>query len=274
MQKTDSKESLGTPKETFLLEQLLCQLIETADSSFSLRYLSETDAKHWTEPMHSSRGAWSETLFVYEPALQESLNILKGHDLWAVASIGLGLGYNELLCAALALKAGKFPNQVRITSFESQNELRQAFIKAFLNGSASSELPPPFCHAQATMLNLICTYVGISEDSLKNYLNQLWAVNSLQICGPWIKGSSTSLIFNTKIYHCILFDAFSPDSSPDLWNEELLDELIEHLAAQFCIFASYASRNNLKKILKTKGFILQSSKGFAGKRERTFARRL
>jgi tRNA U34 5-methylaminomethyl-2-thiouridine-forming methyltransferase MnmC len=56
-----------------------------------------------------------------------------------------------------------------------------------------------------------------------------------------------------------------------LWNQDLLEAMIEFLAGPKCVFASYASRTVLKKALKKFGFKLEKRAGFAGKREATFA---
>ena len=57
-----------------------------------------------SEAMHSLRGAFSETDYIYGEALRAALT--RGWPL-NVLSMGLGLGYVELLSAALFAKMGR-----------------------------------------------------------------------------------------------------------------------------------------------------------------------
>lgn len=273
MQKTNAPSALGLEKAVFDFSGLNCCLIETTDGSFSLRYREHSSPSDWTEPMHSSKGAWAETLHVYEPALRESLSRRPEDGCWRVASVGLGLGYNEILCAALALRSQISPQNIMISSFESQPALQQAFLATFTKTSTLDEkIPAPLSTAQNVLLNLVCQHTGVPRDSLLGYIKNLCQLGSLKLHGA-LTTASISRTALTQKNACVLFDAFSPDSSPDLWDEGLLNALIENLCAPQCIFASYASRNILKKSLRKHGFMVHKKSGFAGKRELTFASR-
>lgn len=256
----------------FTLDDLECCLIETADGSDSLLYRTIA-ATEWTEPMHSSKGAWSETLFVYEPALRESLGRIKNDETWCVASIGLGLGYNELICAALALKANLPSRQLKLISFESQMALRNAFVEVF-GRHHSKNLPQALLNAYERATSFICDFVGIPTTNFRTYVSELLTLNSLELQGAFDDASIFTGTHVNNLHGCVLFDAFSPESSPDLWTPDILMHLVDSLCGKNCIFASYASRTVLKKILRERGFTLEKFPGFAGKRERTYARRL
>lgn len=268
-------EPLQAPKSIracFTLDDLECCLIETADGSDSLLYRTIA-ATEWTEPMHSSKGAWSETLFVYEPALRESLGRIKNDETWCVASVGLGLGYNELICAALALKANLPSRQLKLTSFESQMVFRNAFVGVF-GHPHSQNLPQALLNAYERATSFICDFVGISTTNFRTYVSELLTLNSLELQGAFEGASIFTGTHVNNLHGCVLFDAFSPESSPDLWTPDILMHLVDSLCGKNCIFASYASRTVLKKILRERGFTLEKFPGFAGKRERTYARRL
>jgi len=260
---------LGVPEARFALDHLECNLIRTADGSPSLRYRSCTSA-HWTEPMHSSKGAWSETLHVYEPALARAFEHLPpGHTI-SIASIGLGLGYNELLSVAMSLRLGRRPEDIFIVSFESQPELRSAFEMKFRHNNTTL-LPPALNAAYDNILNQISAQFSLPSSTLQHYLDDVFCCQNFQMTGALETVSLENLSLPPERCHCVLFDAFSPDSSPDLWDEELLQQIVARLCASDCVFASYASRTGLKRILKNQGFILEKVSGFAGKRERTLA---
>jgi tRNA U34 5-methylaminomethyl-2-thiouridine-forming methyltransferase MnmC len=272
MQKTNQQPFyLGTSDARFLLDTLECDLIRTADGSPSLRYRERT-SEHWTEPMHSSKGAWSETLCVYEPALMHSLTQENSQRPVAIASIGLGLGYNELLSAGLALQQKRHPNNIALFSFESQPALRFAFEAKFKPNSEKT-LPQALSSAFDDILERVCAHFAQPKCELQRYVAELFTNQNFQMLGALDKDTLLALQLPEERCRCILFDAFSPDSSPDLWSEPLLEQMVEVLCAERCIFTSYASRTGLKKILKAQGFDVKKVSGFAGKRERTLALR-
>ncbi|NBW80528.1 hypothetical protein EBR21_02130 [bacterium] len=252
----------------FQLGEIFCQLLETSDGSFSLRY--STDRNEMTEPMHSSKGAWSETLEIYEPALKGSLDFHESKETWRVASIGLGLGYNEILAAGVAMASGIEPDKISIVSFESRPELMRAFSRYFQNSEASTKS----CFLDKVYADIVrrtSDLLNLQHQKLQTYIGRLICHKHLELHESLSKNALQTLSTSIEPCGCVLFDAFSPSSSPDLWNEELLETMIGILAGPKCIFASYASRTVLKKMLRRFGFVLQRRSGFAGKREATFA---
>ena len=69
-------------------------IVTTADGSPSL---SIEDSSGYVEKMHHAAGAMSESIYIYGEAVQKVLD-----RRWPlrVLSVGLGLGYNELITAA------------------------------------------------------------------------------------------------------------------------------------------------------------------------------
>ncbi|MEN9825451.1 MAG: hypothetical protein RI953_1196 [Pseudomonadota bacterium] len=252
----------------FQIRELHCQLLETSDGSFSLRY--SADHNQMTEPMHSSKGAWSETLEIYEPALKASLLFLGPSQKWQVASIGLGLGYNEILAAGVAMAHRIEPEKISIVSFESRPELIEVFKTYFENAP-----PPDECcfleDVYADIVQRTAELLNLEQQQLRAFICSLISHNQLELRESLNLKSLQHLSSSPQLRGCILFDAFSPSSSPDLWNQDLLEAMIEFLAGPKCVFASYASRTVLKKALKKFGFKLEKRAGFAGKREATFA---
>ena len=110
--------SNGNPLPSFEIEV-------TADGSPTLRLQGQ-------EPMHSLQGALSETLYIYGPVIELALEQPEPRLL----SVGLGLGYNELLTMALSLRAEK---TFSLVSLESEEWLRDEFV-SWASGSENSLL--------------------------------------------------------------------------------------------------------------------------------------
>lgn len=264
-------QQLGHLAATFDLGELSCQLLETDDGSYSLRY-SAAESSALTEPMHSSKGAWSETLTIYEPALRIAIESKISNSPLRIASIGLGLGYNEILSVGLFLQAGFDIHDFQILTFESCNDLSQSF-RNFFDKSVCTDTPSltSLFQVYRDICERVANHCRIDGDKLKDSLEKLITNGGMRFYGVLNSALLAALDKQTAQSHCILFDAFSPDSSPDLWAEELLSALVAQLADPSCVLASYASRTVLKKILRQAGFHLEKKPGFAGKRESTLA---
>src|SRR4051812_27817152 len=95
------------------------EIVTTQDGSPSLRI---SDNKNYVEKMHHSAGAMAESVYIYGSTIEKT--IAKGLPL-RVLSLGLGLGYNELLTVGLALKHGYAMDA--LYSFESEPLLARSF---------------------------------------------------------------------------------------------------------------------------------------------------
>ncbi|MGC3977315.1 MAG: tRNA (5-methylaminomethyl-2-thiouridine)(34)-methyltransferase MnmD [Paludibacteraceae bacterium] len=75
----------------------------------------------------------------------------------------------------------------------------------------------------------------------------------------------TSGVLNTK-YDIIYFDPFSPEKQPEMWTEEQFRKL--YLASnKDAILTTYCCKGNVKRALKSAGFLIEKLPGPAGKRE-------
>ena len=89
------------------------------------------------------------------------------------------------------------------------------------------------------------------------------------------------LKYKSKVENCILipnsydviyFDAFSPSSQPELWNESVLEKMFL-LLKKNGFLVTYCSKGIVKRKLKKIGFVIDSLPGPPGKREMTFAKK-
>ena len=235
----------------------------------------------FSESMHSLKGAFSETVYIYGTAIETCLkglieNSTAHSPLPAprIFSLGLGLGYVEILAAALILKtAREFPG-IRQTaggeSFEIVPELRDWFGAWVLGNenspSSSTPVPENFQQAYEDILGRTAEQTAISAPEILTQLREMILSERWKI-RPAL---TTSTGFNQK-FQCICFDAFSSKTSPDLWTEEFLTDFFNKVAADSCVLATYACTGALKRTLRSAGFELTIRQGFSSKRDSTFA---
>lgn len=231
---------------------------KTKDDSISVSLKSDSLS---TELMHSVDGAFSETIHLYEDVVKYvfSQNLQQQPTF---LSLGLGMGYVEILVCAYVLK--NHPNQpFKIFSFEKENDLR-TFFKKFIFGE---EIPRVFQESYHQIINMFCSYYGISYDELKGGIKNRIENNSIELFGEY-----NLHIQLEKLINGLFFDAFSFNTSPELWADELIEKILRSCAPK-AAFATYASRSHLKKLLLGHGFTLEKKKGYGGKKESTFAYR-
>lgn len=232
----------------------------TADGSLSLRFRESTGGltAQFSEAMHSLKGAFSETVYIYGTAIKKALD--SGFEP-AFFSLGLGLGYNEILTTAL-LEAHNLPRNEYIESFECDADLRE-FFSAWLHGRSA---PGSFAAAYDGILQRIAAEYALTSTVVKSRLRIAHTDGRLLLRGAL----TPSTTFSTR-FSCFLFDAFSAKTSPELWSEEFLGHLLATTALPGAVLSTYACTGNLKRALRAAGFALQIREGFASKRDCTFA---
>ncbi|MCB0420670.1 MAG: hypothetical protein KDD61_06725 [Bdellovibrionales bacterium] len=238
------------------------QIITTEDGSPSVTW---TNADGLSESMHNKKGALSESLFIYHHAI--SLVTNKG---WTprFLSVGLGLGYNELIICGHCLQHRIPLAEVSIRSFESSAFLRQNFLD-WLQGKAPNKSQLDWWKLYYDITESISKHFGTSSTEVKKYLA------GLLMLGQWeLSKELTPQTVFTETYSAILFDAFSSQVSPALWSEEFLSGFIFDAASPNCVFVTYAAKGTLNRALRQHGFIMEEQQGFGGKRQSTFALRV
>lgn len=248
---------------TFLPGGLLFQMVETADGSLTAR-LGES------ETMHSLRGAFNETVYIYGTAFEVAQNEL-GIEEPTVFSLGLGLGYVEILSAALALKTGFKP---RGESFELIEDLNTSFDRwarkkplAQNQTSPPAAFVPPEIYDQIAIRTCEATKSDlVTLDTLRTSIGNALEEESWTLSGPLTPQTEI-----TKKFNCVAFDAFSSKSTPELWTREFLDHFLTTACAEACVLSTYACTGNLKRALVDAGFELRIREGYASKRDSTLA---
>ncbi len=207
--------------------------------------------------MHSLRGAFSETLYIYGTAIETALE--QGFSPQFL-SMGLGLGYNELLVTACLLKHPELASSFYMESFESEPELRECFL-GWLDGQENA-----LTATYDQVLQTTATHFQTSPEEIRQCL-QTWQKN-----GQWVlrEALEPATLFARR-FSCLLFDAFSSKTTPELWSEEFLIHFFTNVAEAQCVYSTYACTGALKRALRHCGFTLQIRQGYSSKRDSTFA---
>ena len=223
--------------------------ITTGDNSPSLA-LPPT----W-EPMHALEGALTETLYIYKPTVEKTFQFVENP---VFISVGLGLGYNEILIACESLKQQKPVGE--ILSYEAVSFLTENFANWL------TQKESVLADIYQEILTSFAKIYDLDESQLKSHLLDLWNSGKLKILGRLEESE-------TRAAHGILFDAFSKKTSPELWDENFLDHFFRDATQPICFVSTYACSGVLKRALRKNNFTLNIIKGYAKKKESTFAER-
>lgn len=216
------------------------ELIETEDGSTSL-YIPEMD-----ETYHSKHGAWTESSHIF---IKYGFNLLDKSEV-SVLEIGFGTGLNALLTAY----------------HSNENGVKTHFhtLEAF-----------PVNEALVKQLNFEQEFKRIYPDA-DCYFDEIHQVSWNQ----WNSIHSNFSIFKEEIklidwtpkktYDLIYFDAFAPEKQPEMWSQEIFQQMYD-LMNSGGVLTTYCAKGVVKRMLKAAGFTVENYPGPPGKREITVA---
>lgn len=231
----------------------LYQFTVTTDSSLTVSHGESED-------MHSRHGALEETEYIYGQGILISL---KGQLAPHFCVVGLGLGYIEMVLVAHCLGNSIDLPLIHIDSFESDPQLIQNLL-SWLHEKSTTQ--GEFKKAYDLALTMIADRFQVEPNDLRQTLLALYSKNQWRLRGRLSENTS----FDRK-YNTILFDAYSSQSSPELWTMDLLLNFLDQAANSSCLFTTYAATGILKRSLRKSGFELIKKAGYAVKRESTLA---
>ncbi|MBK8201779.1 MAG: hypothetical protein IPK68_05510 [Bdellovibrionales bacterium] len=215
------------------------QIEITQDGSPTLRL---RDSSGLGESMHNLKGAFSETMYIYLPTLQTAFEWQEPET--RLLSVGLGLGYNELLSAAYALK--NYPNHPwYLLSYENKDFLRHNFM-SWLDGIPRvSQTDSDLFGVYDVILDLVSREMNVTQTAVRNQLKQMAAEKT------WMLYETLNPCEDPPFrVHGIFYDAFSSQTSPELWKEINLDQFFIRFADAPCVLSTYAATGSLKRALK------------------------
>lgn len=81
-----------------------------------------------------------------------------------------------------------------------------------------------------------------------------------------IKSTIQSVELQPGVLDLVYYDAFAPKSQPEMWDLEVFKKIKSAMAVP-SVFVTYCAKGQVKRDLKTAGFIVESVPGPPGKRE-------
>lgn len=218
-------------------------LILTQDGSYTL-YSKEHGVTY-----HSRYGAIQESnhVFIHSGLLP----IVKKQNKISILELGFGTGLNVLLTWKNISNTEKI--SVDYHSFDVF-----PLPKGILSACSYNEwLNIPVQISENILMSDWDKFINVdSSFSLKKYNKDILKENLPQ-----------------NYFDIIYFDAFSPESQPELWSASLFEKIYESMTDQ-AVLVTYCAKGEVKRILKKIGYAIESLPGPPGKREMTRATKL
>ncbi len=210
----------------------MSKIVKTADGSYTL-FSSE-----FNEHYHSTYGALNESMHVY---IKNGLKYCKKNTL-NIFELGFGTGLNAILTYIESIKSNLTIRYNAIELYPVKPEIisKLDYNKLFLKDELS------------VFFKMHNSPWDTDIELSKNFI-----LKKIEI-------AFEELIFNEK-YDLIYFDAFAPDTQPNLWSKENFLKLFNSLNPNG-ILTTYSSKGIVKRNLRDAGFIVSRLPGPNGKR--------
>jgi tRNA U34 5-methylaminomethyl-2-thiouridine-forming methyltransferase MnmC len=229
------KKACNKPQHPHMNEPFITG--DGSDTLISLKY---------GEPYHSRTGAVQESMHVYIAAGLKALS--RKMDEVSIFEMGLGTGLNVLLSCAYADGV-----KVRYTALESEP----------LSEEIAKELNYPAI---------------LRRPALKPVLDQIhtagWNVWMELVPGFFFRKIKTPLqqYVPDSRFDLVYFDAFAPDSQPELWTDAIFAKLAEAMNPE-ALLVTYSAKGNVRRAMEAAGLEASRLPGPPGKREMLRARK-
>lgn len=215
------------------------QIITTADGSKTI-FLPE-----WNEHYHSSHGALQEAQHVF---IRNGLNLFT-QDYLTILEMGFGTGLNVLLTYFSSEKRNQYVHYIGIEAFPpSQEELAALDYASFASDPDTSA---------------IYDTMHTAPWETAHPLSEHFVLEKQQCTLPQAKVEPGTV-------DLVYFDAFGPRVQPELWTAEIFQQVYNWMAPGG-VLVTYCAKGQVKRDLKTVGFLVESLPGPPGKREMTRA---
>lgn len=196
---------------------------------------------------HSTHGAIQESITVF---LAAGLHYAR-HNFISdikILEMGFGTGLNALLTI---LEAKKYRKRIQYDTLE-------AFPISVEQANSLNYLELLKCDEYAVQFDAMHKSESGQRQKLTDYFSFTKHLNKIEDFEPAYK------------YNVVYYDAFSPTTQPELWDEEMMKRIYDMLDDQ-AVFVSYCAKGSFKRALKAAGFIVEPLPGPPGKREMTRA---
>lgn len=210
------------------------QVVPTADGSYTLETLAGKEC------YHSTNGALQESQHVF---IDAGLKMAKKEEQLNILEVGFGTGLNALL-----------------TLLEAEKNSCKIYYEAVEKYPISIDT--------ANKLNY-CEMLRVDKEHYFYPLHACpWGVETPIMSSFILKKCKADLLSFTPSrnrFKLVYFDAFSPDSQPELWSVGVLSKIYQHMQSEG-VLVTYSSKGIVKQNLRSVGFIVERLAGAKGKR--------
>jgi tRNA U34 5-methylaminomethyl-2-thiouridine-forming methyltransferase MnmC len=213
------------------------ELIQTSDGSYTLKL------KGHDEQYHSINGALQESMHVF---LNSGYHYIqpKPNPMY-VLEVGMGTGLNALITAR--------------ETFINPTVIYYDAVEAYpLPAEVVKKLNYPRLFTEPFIDEAFSTIHQAKEESYSSIGNTFHIR-----CLPK-KIQQVTLPQNH--YHLVYFDAFGPDTQPELWSEEVFSKIYNSMATS-SVLVTYCVKGSVRRAMKAAGFLVEKIPGPPGKRE-------
>jgi tRNA U34 5-methylaminomethyl-2-thiouridine-forming methyltransferase MnmC len=225
-------------------------------STFERRLIVTGDGSHsfelpgLSEQYHSTFGAIQESKHVFVDAGLLSLPPNSGRI--NILEIGFGTGLNALL------------------TFRESLQMHMPITYHALE-------PFPLLEAEYSKLNFTRFIEGDGINEAFGLFHQCKWDEEMEVSPFFIfrkqKLRVQEAVFQEGFYDLIYFDAFGPDTQPEMWERPVFERMYKALC-QSGLLTTYSSKGSFRRLLKECGFKVEKLAGPPGKREITRAQKL
>lgn len=193
------------------------------------------------ETFHSQYGAITESRHIF---IQSGLEFLKPKYSVNILEIGWGTGLNSFLAL----------------EWQKQNKINMNYfaIEKF-----------PLKMEEAKELNYSSFITEVSHEEIMKFHSQSWDI-SLEVIPGFFLHKSSQDIANLKLeknyFDIVFFDAFSPDKQPELWTEQVFKTIFTSMK-NGSVLTTYSVKGDVRRAMKSAGFLVEKILGPVGKRE-------
>jgi tRNA U34 5-methylaminomethyl-2-thiouridine-forming methyltransferase MnmC len=215
------------------------EIIVTADGSKTI-YLPE-----WNEHYHSSHGALQEAHHVF---IKHGLTKCT-EDYITILEMGFGTGLNAFLTYFASEKRHQYVHYIGVEVFPPSEEEWKAMDYSQYANDPDAESVYEKMHQ--------CVW-ELPQELSEHFVLEKRQKTIQEMSMP---AGSVDLIY---------YDAFGPRVQPELWSLEVFQKMFDWLSPGG-IFVTYCAKGQVKRDLKSAGFLVESLPGPPGKREMTRA---
>lgn len=245
------------------MSQTIPQLEETEDGSLTLY------TPRFGEHYHSTHGAVQESAHIYL-----GLGLRQRLEHWAEPEavalrcfeVGFGTGLNALLSWREAERSHRLIHYYSIERYPIPAELYHQLHYELSTADALSTVGGLEQHSASEGAPLGC--LEDSHSALMRLHEAAWDEDvtlSRYFVLHKISGDLNALPFPSAL-DLVYYDAFSPESQPELWCEELFAQL-RHCCRLGAILTTYCAKGEVRRRLERSGFSVERLPGPPGKRE-------